>query len=89
MSKFIVEIFQDVDGGFSAKRTAFFIMVALFVAMFATVHFVAYSPAQLAWLQTGLDRVTDLIKWLGGFICAERVTAFAPKGASDNDTAKS
>jgi hypothetical protein len=67
---FFKEIFQDVDDGFSAKRTAFFIFVALIVAcVIATVIGHTAIPA-LIW-----NGLVDLVKWIGAAILGERVPA--------------
>lgn len=67
---FIKEIFQDVDDGFSSKRTAFFIFIALIVlCVVTTVFFKAAIPA-LIW-----NGLVDLIKWIGVAILGERTPA--------------
>lgn len=71
--KFFSEIFQDVDGGYSAKRTAFFILLLAFIAIASGVYLKAFDQGVLTFMQGVLDKITDLIKWLGGFIVAERV----------------
>lgn len=77
--KFFPEIFQDIDGGYSAKRTAFFIFVALFVMIALLLYFRAVPKDAIPLMQGTQDRLTDLIKWIGGFIAGEQATKFAPK----------
>lgn len=87
LKKFVAEVFQDVDGGFSAKRTILFVMLLTFVLVTGyvvlngvVIHAGAkaiYSiPDQtLAFLQGVLDKCVDGIKWIVGAITAERVPA--------------
>ena len=77
--KFLTEIFQDIDGGYSAKRTAFFVFVALFVALTLLVYCRMVPEAVLGFVQGALDKLTDLIKWMGGFIASEQASKFAPR----------
>jgi hypothetical protein len=77
--KWLQEIFQDIDGGYSAKRTAFFIFIFLFVILVIVILFRPVDAKALDFLHDVLDKVTDLIKWLGGFIVAERVQLFGKK----------
>ncbi len=101
--KFTSEIFQDVDGGFSMKRTLLFVFAVCFVVI--TVYVVHYGVAvrvgqktvfaipqeTLSFLQGVLDKCIDAIKWLGGMILAERtpqaVAAFRGKGDTPAVTA--
>ena len=75
---FVTQIFQDIDGAYSAKRTAFFVFVFLFVIVTLGIHF--YRD-EASFLNSALDKITDVIKWLGGFIVAEQGTKFARKDA--------
>lgn len=77
--KFLTQVFQDIDGNFSAKRTAFFILIGLLVSVFMTVTFLHLASETLTFLSGGIDKLTTLIEWLGGFIVAERAQTFAPK----------
>lgn len=68
---FIKEIFQDVDDGFSAKRTAFFIFVALIVAcVVVTLAVKTIAIPALIW-----NGLVDLVKWIGASILGERAPA--------------
>jgi hypothetical protein len=79
---FFKEIFQDVDGHYSSKRTAFFIFVGLFVAIAVLVNLKAVDLAAVPILTATEDHLTELIKWLGGFILGEQAAKFAaPKEA--------
>ena len=77
--KFLSEIFQDVDGSFSSKRTDFFVFILLFVGTTVAVYFHEISKDALGFVSGAMDKCTELIKWLGGFIVAEQATKFAPK----------
>lgn len=70
--KFFNEIFQDADGGASAKRTAFFLFVALFIGLSLAVIFHGVTPDVTTFAQGALEKTSDIIKWLGGFIVAEK-----------------
>lgn len=75
--KFISEIFQDDEGGYSAKRTAFFIFIFIFVVFIIGGTIAAWvagaiPTAVIAFIQSVLDKLVDLIKWTGGFIAAEK-----------------
>ena len=71
--KFVAEIFQDVDDGFSMKRTMFFVLiVALLVVVFGAVYVTRVEPGVLNEVLGTLERI---IEWLGGFIVAERAPA--------------
>lgn len=70
--KFIAEIFQDVDGGYSAKRTAFFLLLIAFLLIAGGVYFRAVDAAALGFLSGVLDKIKELLTWLGGFIVIER-----------------
>lgn len=76
--KFFAEIFQDIDGSFSAKRTVLFVFVLLFVALTVAVYFHQVGKDALGFIQGALDKITDLIKWMGGFVAAEQATKFRP-----------
>ena len=76
---FLHQIFQDIDGCYSSKRVAFFIFVMLFVGIAALLCLHAVDAAVLPLLQAIQDHVTELIKWLGGFIVSEQAVKFAPK----------
>lgn len=76
--KFFSEIFQDVDGGYSAKRTAFFLLIFLFVVVILAGYFQTIPAPMTAYMQGALDKITELIKWIGGFIAGEQATKFAP-----------
>jgi hypothetical protein len=67
---FFKEIFQDVDDGFSAKRTAFFIFVALIVACVVVTFFGKALIPPMIW-----NGLVDLVKWIGAAILGERVPA--------------
>jgi hypothetical protein len=81
-SRFLAEIFQDVDGGYSAKRTAFFILLALFVSIIFGIGSKAFDKGVLEFMQGALEKIADLLKWLGGFIVAERAPSLT--GKKDN-----
>lgn len=74
--KFLREIFQDVSGSYSSKRVAFFVFIILFIAISLLLFFRAVPTALVQGTQ---DHLTDLIKWMGGFIVGEQATKFAPK----------
>ena len=66
------EIFQDIDGGYSAKRMVLFVLLFVFLILVsAEVIFNAGIGQNI------LDSVTDLIKWMGGFVASEQVTKFS------------
>ncbi len=79
MGKFLTDMFQDVDGDYSSKRTAFFFFIFLFTVMVAGIYFKVADPPTLNFLQSALDKVTSIIEWLGGFIVAERAPALGGK----------
>ncbi len=81
MTKFFSEIFQDIDGGYSAKRTAFFIFVALIVAGFP-MALAVHDHATLDYLRQGMATLADLIKWIGALIASEQMTKFAGRKAA-------
>ena len=71
------EMFEDTEGGTSSKRVAFFIFIITFVALvigcvIATWHFGVLPPAVIAFVNGTLDKITELIKWIGGFILADK-----------------
>lgn len=76
---FIKQIFQDIDGSYSSKRTAFFIFIFLFVAISCLTYLDAVPVNKIAFAQSSLDKLSDLIKWLGGFIVAEHATKLVQK----------
>ena len=76
---FLRQIFQDIDGHYSSKRTAFFIFVALFVVIAVLVDLKAVDLAAVPILTATEDHLTELIKWLGGFIVGEQAAKFAPR----------
>jgi len=80
---FLSQIFQDIDGAYSSKRTAFFIFVALFVALTAALLFKTVPAPALGVIQGTQDKLVDLIKWIGGFIMGEQATKFAGKRGTD------
>jgi hypothetical protein len=81
MSKYLSEIFQDIDGGYSAKRTAFFIFVLLIVAGFP-MALAARDHATLDYLRQGMATLADLVKWMGALIASEQMTKFAGRNAA-------
>lgn len=79
MKKFFSEIFQDIDGGYSAKRTAF-LMFALGFMVLSGALLLHGVPASMMELAKGTqDKLVELLKWVGGFIMGEQATKFAPK----------
>jgi len=76
---FIRQIFQDVDGDFSSKRTAFFVFIVLFVFIASAMFFHVLPKDTVPLMQSTQEKITDLIKWIGGFIVAEQGAKFAPK----------
>jgi hypothetical protein len=76
MTNYLSGIFQDIDGAYSAKRTAFFIFVLLIAAGFLAALAV-HDAATLDYLRQGLGTLADLVKWLGALIASEQVTKFA------------
>lgn len=72
LMKALSETFQDVDGGYSAKRAGFFIFIGLLVAVVVGCTFFG-TPFNLT-IWTGL---VELIKWIGAAILLERAPALA------------
>lgn len=68
IGKFLSGIFQDVGNSYSAKRTAFFILVLLLVVIVYGAVYLAHPVTDIIF-----NGLIDLIKFLGGFIVAERV----------------
>lgn len=67
---FIGEIFQDVDDGFSAKRTGFFAFIILLtICVLGAVFLKVNVP------DTIFNGLVDLIKWIGAAILGERMPA--------------
>jgi copper oxidase (laccase) domain-containing protein len=81
MTKYPSEIFQDIDGAYSAKRTAFFIFVVLIAACFPVVLAV-HDRATLDYLHQGMATLADLVKWIGALIATEQMTKFAGRKAA-------
>lgn len=79
MRDYVAQIFQDIDGSPSSKRWVLFIFVVLFVVMTLLIYFRAIDQNRISFLQTALDRDTDIIKWMGGFVVAERAQVFGKK----------
>jgi ABC-type Fe3+ transport system permease subunit len=77
--KFLAEIFQDIDGSYSSKRTAFFVLLMLFVVIAVAMFFRAVPKDAVPLMQGTQDKLTELIKWIGGFIVGEQASKFAPK----------
>lgn len=75
MMKFISELFQDTDGGASSKRMAFFMMIAFFIVMSLLVVFHGVSADVVGFANGVVDKTQDIIKWLGGFILADKTPA--------------
>ncbi len=76
MKKFLKEVFQDVDGYYSFKRTALGVVVFLLaVVVFCPIFGIAYPD-------TVVPALSDLIKVGLGFVVAEHITKFA-KGKGD------
>lgn len=85
IKKYVSEIFQDVDGGYSMKRALLFVFAAVFVVVtIYVVHFgVAVHEGQktvfaipqetLDFLKTVLGYCMDGIKWLGALVLGERL----------------
>lgn len=71
--KFLSEIFQDIDGGFSMKRSAFALFILLFIVVGMAVIFKAFDSGVLDFLKDLEGKIVDVIKWMGGFIVAERI----------------
>lgn len=75
MRKFLSEIFQDTDGGASMKRFAFFIFVFFFIALSAGVVLHGLDQSVIGFANSTLEKVTDIIKWLGAYILADKTPA--------------
>lgn len=76
--KFLPEIFQDIDGSFSAKRTAFFIFIVMLMILTLMLFVHTVPEARIPAIQSSQDKLVDLIKWIGAFIAGEQLTKFAP-----------
>lgn len=70
LRSFIKEIFQDVDDGFSSKRTAFFVFILLLAACVIAAVFWKVGVPAMIW-----NGLVDLIKWIGAAILGERAPA--------------
>ncbi len=82
--RFVAEIFQDVDGGFSAKRTILFVFVGAFIAIILyVIHYgvavhvnnasaSAIPKETLDFLSGALDKLMSGIQWLAVTILGER-----------------
>lgn len=90
MRNFLKEIFQDIDGGFSMKRT---IALILLVTIVAIVLYVAHygiavqmgtktinaiPAATLDFLRNALEHLLDGLKWVVALIATEQASKFAP-----------
>lgn len=69
------ELFQDTDGGTSAKRFAFFIILFFFVIVSSLVLFHGIAAPLIPFANEVTDKCQDLIKWLGGFILGDKAPA--------------
>lgn len=69
------ELFQDTDGGTSAKRFAFFIVLAFFIIISTLVLFHGVSADLVGFAGTVTDKCKDLIQWLGGYILLDKAPA--------------
>lgn len=76
---YLTKILSDVDGSPSSKRWVLLIFVLLFVIVTVLIYFRALDANGTAFLTSALDRITDIIKWMGGFVVAERVPQLAKK----------
>lgn len=87
---FVKEIFQDIDGGFSMKRTIAIILLILIVAIvlyvahygiaaqLGTKSITAIPAATLDFLRNALERLLDGLKWVVALIASEQASKFAP-----------
>lgn len=78
MRNFFSQIFQDVDGGYSAKRTAFFLFIAAFLLLIGGVALHQVPDGALEFVKGAIEKLQDLIKWMGALIASEQLTKFAP-----------
>lgn len=85
MRKFISEIFQDTDGGSSMKRFAFFLFVIFFIGLTLGVVFHGLDQSVVGFANATLEKVTDIIKWLGAYILADKAPAIV-KAATGTPT---
>ena len=81
MEKFsLSDMFSDTEGGTSSKRVVFFLLVITFIILiFGSVavvwHIGIVPPAVIAFVNGCLDKIMDGIKWIGGFILADKTPA--------------
>jgi len=85
IAKYISEIFQDVDGGYSMKRMLLFVFALTFLVVTGYVVWygvavhtgqkTVYSIPQetLEFLKTVTSYCIDAIKWLATLVLGERV----------------
>lgn len=85
--KFIAEIFQDTDGGYSAKRAAFFVLIVFFIGMSLLVVFHGVDANVAGFAGQAIDKAKDMIQWLGAYILGDKAPAAirAFKGTSKTD----
>jgi hypothetical protein len=79
--KYLREVFQDIDGAYSFKRSAFLIVLLLLIVVTVAPMLRDFSNDVLAYLSKSQETLIALLTWLGGFIVAERAQKFAPGAA--------
>lgn len=81
MEKFSVsDMFSDTEGGTSSKRVAFFVLVISFILLIAGTMVYAWHAGTIPqgvinFVNGCLDKIMEGIKWIGGFILADKTPA--------------
>ena len=77
--RFWREVMEDVDGCYSTKRLAFFVVLGVVCLAMLLVVFHAVSKDVAGFLSDAMGKLLDFEKYLGAFIASEQITKFAPK----------
>lgn len=72
----VIEILEDVTSSLSAKRIAFFVLLVAFLIVTFAVLIHKLPPDLQAYASTSQEKISDLLKWLGGFIASEHLPTF-------------
>ena len=79
------QLFQDIDGTLSSKRVIAISLVSLFISCYVALFFGFVDPALGTQAQGLIEKLSDLIKWVIGFIASEQAVKFA-KGNNNVET---
>lgn len=82
-----MEFLQDATDSYSVKRLVLLIMVVVFVVLCIGPLIHTFDKVTLGQIDSFADKAKELIKWMGGFVLAEKIPDVAAATSGKATTA--